>query len=395
MEWWCHWALARSLGSGEQCTRMNLIRPPRWTRFVTGLLALGFLSMIVALGINALSDSQIDSRDEVLLFATDARKSNNGAHWEIPVHGWVFQPGQDSALQATVTTTLRSALGLGADEPAGSLFEDRVRSFLFDNERDKHITVRVAGHEHRLGPTDPSGHFEAMIEVPANRVAAETHELTIEAISPVHPAGRFQGKVLLIPPRGLSVISDIDDTVKVTQVTDRRELLRNTFMRPFAAVQGMAPFYQRLASAGAVFHYVSSSPWQLYPALTAFLHQAGFPPATLHLKRFRPKDTTVLDLFADPLETKVPAIRALMARHPGRSFVLVGDSGEKDPEVYGSIAREAAASGGKTQVVAILIRNVTNEPVDSPRMTAAFAGLPRPLWQVFTDPAELAVPTPP
>ena len=75
---------------------------------------------------------------------------------------------------------------------------------------------------------------------------------------------KFHGSALLVPEHGLSVVSDIDDTIKISQVRDRRELLRNTFAREFVAAPGMAARYQQLAaSADTRFHYVSSSPLQL------------------------------------------------------------------------------------------------------------------------------------
>lgn len=95
-------------------------------------------------------------------------------------------------------------------------------------------------------------------------------------------------ELLLIPPTGLSIISDIDDTVKLSDVLNKRELLRNTFLREFVPVDGMAALYQHWEQQhDAVFHYVSASPWQLQPELEAFLRSSGFPLATFHLKSVR------------------------------------------------------------------------------------------------------------
>ena len=74
----------------------------------------------------------------------------------------------------------------------------------------------------------------------------------------------------------------------------------------------------------------------------------------------------------------------MLADHPRRRFVLVGDSGERDPEVYGAIAREHAA-----RIDAVLIRDVTGEPADAERYRLAFDGVARERWRLFTDPAEL------
>ena len=152
------------------------------------------------------------------------------------------------------------------------------------------------------------------------------------------------------------MISDIDDTIKISQVTQKRELLRNTFLRPFRAVVGMPALYQAWADQGAEFHLVSSSPWQLYEPLSGFVRAEAFPPATFHLRRIRLKDPTTLISFGAPQELKVQTISALLQRFPARRFVLVGDSGEQDPEAYGQVARQFP-----DQVAAIFIREVAAE----------------------------------
>ena len=122
----------------------------------------------------------------------------------------------------------------------------------------------------------------------------------------------------------------------------------------------------------------------MYEALSQFLNATDFPPATFHLRRVRFKDTSVLELFSDSLETKVARITERFETHPHRRFVLVGDSGEKDPEVYGNIAREYP-----TRIVQILIRQVTDEPRQSPRYTEALRDVPPTLWQLFRTREEI------
>jgi phosphatidate phosphatase APP1 len=177
------------------------------------------------------------------------------------------------------------------------------------------------------------------------------------------------------------VISDIDDTIKVSVVRDRVEMLRNTFLRPFRAVNGMSALYARWAANGAVFHYVSSSPWQLYAPLERFMDEAGFPAGGIHL-RWLLKRGEKYDLTASSMTHKLTTIAALLALHPRRSFVLVGDSGEKDPEIYGEIARKNPG-----RITRILIRKAPLADESAARYEAAFAGLPATLWQVFAEPA--------
>src|SRR6185295_2069331 len=102
--------------------------------------------------------------------------------------------------------------------------------------------------------------------------------------------GLATGQAYLLPPTGESVISDIDDTLKHSQVACKKTLLANTFLRPYETIPGMAGVFRDWWAEGAAFHYVSSSPWQLYEHLAAHLADEGFPTGSFHLRHFRLRD---------------------------------------------------------------------------------------------------------
>ena len=183
----------------------------------------------------------------------------------------------------------------------------------------------------------------------------------------------------------VSIISDIDDTVKISEVTDRRQLLENTFFKAFQSVPGMSELYRDLVARGARLHFVSSSPWQLYPPLRDFLLEAGFPWASLDLKSIRFRDQTLLNLFKEGTETKPEQIIPILQRYPERIFILIGDSGEHDPEVYGDIARRFPDS-----IQRILIRSLDSAGRDNARYQDAFKSVPAHKWQLFDSPDQLS-----
>ena len=198
----------------------------------------------------------------------------------------------------------------------------------------------------------------------------------------------FAGAVQLVARTGLSVVSDIDDTIKDSNVLDKRELALNTFVRDFRGVPGMSDLYQGWARGGAVvFHYVSGSPWQLLAPIVDFMERDRFPRGSFHLRRFRVKDSSGREFLENrTLEFKVDTIDRLMALLPDRRFVFVGDSGEKDPEVYADLAARCPR-----QVAAILIRDVTQEDRTSPRFVRLFTPLAGHIERrVFRAPGELA-----
>lgn len=130
------------------------------------------------------------------------------------------------------------------------------------------------------------------------------------------------------------------------------------------------------------------------PALGSFtrhyehLADAGFPWATLSLKNVRFRDETLLNLFKSGTETKPRQIEAILNRYPQRQFLLIGDNGEQDPEVYGNIERRYPE-----QITQILIRNVADERRNESRYTTAFRKGASNKWQFFNEvPSSLEFP---
>jgi hypothetical protein len=335
--------------------------------------------------------SSLASDEVVVFFATAARLAVDGRSWVVPVHGWVYEPEEDSRLRAATLGLFRRALGLEAEDARSTIFKERVRAFLVDNEGGKRMVVRVGKRVHALPESGPNGHFEGELRLPVDEVDEMRRSgeaggawIRFQAVLPAGDERVFAGAFEAVGDDGLSVVSDIDDTIKVTGVLEKKELLANTFLREFRAVPGMADLYRAWSEKGACFHYVSSSPWQLHAPLAEFTRSAGFPAGSFHLKLFRWKDSSFFELFASPEETKPRAIEPLFAAYPRRRFLLVGDSGEKDPEVYGALARKHPE-----RVARILIRATSGEDADAERFQKAFQGVPRERWQVFRDPAEV------
>jgi hypothetical protein len=336
----------------------------------------------------SLPAADLKGDEQVIFFPTQARPVKGG--YELALHGWVFEPER----RRLWTAALRRAVGLDDDEltpQERTTFAERSRFFVADNERRKTVRLQVGARRVKLAASAPNGHFTDRLRVTPEELGSLTPDgkgkdgpmtLTVLAEAGVRACPTH---LQVLDDTGVSVISDIDDTIKVSEVLDKRVLLRNTFCRPFQAVPGMAMLYRGWAeSAAARFHYVSASPWQLYPPLAEFLQASRFPAGSFHLRLLRLKDKTLLELLRSPEGYKLEAIGALLSRHPGRRFVLVGDSGEKDPEVYGQIARQYAR-----QVRWILIRDVTGEPAGATRYQQAFRGVAEGCWRVFKEPAEI------
>src|SRR5690606_22517745 len=115
------------------------------------------------------------------------------------------------------------------------------------------------------------------------------------------------------------------------------------------------------------------------------LEREDFPWATLSLKNIRFRDRSFFALFQPGTETKPPQIRSLITAFPLRNFILVGDSGEADPEVYAEIMGEFPE-----RVHHVFIRNITAEPLDNERFQLLVDDPSR--WTLFSDPAAIHLP---
>ena len=299
----------------------------------------------------------------------------SGAQWVIPMRIWVHEPRQ---LTETAITQL---VADGRDRSAAEVerFQDRLSDLVADDESHEQVafafdndppgetfTLREADGTPKL--SDLNGLIVGELRLTSARAqellkaqGSNQGWLRLHVVSPGH---RGDGRVRLIEPRGLSVISDIDDTIKVTNIPAGGEVvIENTFYRPFVAAPGMAEKYRRLGEETA-FHYVSGGSWQLYRPLAGFIATAGYPEGSFHMKSVRKhlltpgawQDLGKLAGGDATIGQKLGQISAIIGDFPHRRFILVGDSGEYDPEVYREIRRRFPR-----QIEAIWIRDLVDD----------------------------------
>jgi hypothetical protein len=323
--------------------------------------------------------------ESVTFFPTYGCRSPQGGGWQVTVHGWVYRPKESSLRRAAVLGLLRRAARLDRDTIASVTMKGRLRPFLFDNKRARRFSVELGQIVHDLPASNPNGHFRVTLNIADGSLPPSTTTLPEESRSlPFSVLGHgksertLAGEVRLIGEKGVSVISDIDDTIKISEVTNRRELFANTFVRDFRAVPKMADAYRIWSGAGASFHYVSASPWQLFDPLSALLADQRFPAGSVHLRDFRFKDRSLVQFLSETDVAKRRVAEKILRDFPHREFILVGDSGERDPEMYAGLARDVLV-----QVRHIYIRNVTGEQRENERFRAAFHAVSDEKWTLF------------
>lgn len=149
------------------------------------------------------------------------------------------------------------------------------------------------------------------------------------------------------------VVSDVDDTVMVTLLPRPLLAAWNSFgvrVHKRRPVTGMAQLLHRVqegqGSDGLVV-YLSTGAWNIAPTLAAFLRANGFPPGPLLLTAWGPTQT---GWFRDGIVHKRRSLERLAAEFPQVRWLLVGDDGQHDPQIYGDFA---AAHPDAVRAVAI------------------------------------------
>lgn len=262
--------------------------------------------------------------------------------------------------------------GVRPGDDADSIWRNALNMYR-QLESDEIPNATVAGRLHgatATAVTDKEGYFTLVFELPqplpAGKLWREV-ELRLDAApvpleGPVTATGRA-----LTPPKTAvyGVISDIDDTILQSSATNYLQAARLLFLHnartrlPFKGAAALYRAFQAGADgeAGNPLFYVSSSPRNIFLLLTEFLEFHDFPLGPLFLKDY--------GLERDQLFTsghaahKLAQIEAVLETYPDLPFVLVGDSGQKDPEIYAEVAARYPG-----RIRAIYVRDVTDPERD-------------------------------
>ncbi len=280
--------------------------------------------------------------------------------------------GHGTASLVHVKGRVREQTGVASPLPSHSPVQNlvaTVRRFTATPVPGAQVMVRVGGAEVRVS-SDADGYFRTTVH-PELALEAGWHDLTATLLADPE-AGRPEGEPLssqvLVPAPDASfgVISDLDDTVIRSEITSPARALATMLFhnaRTRAPFQGVATFYKALQAGPSgeqsnPLFYVSSSPWNLYDLITAFLEIQGIPVGPLFLRAW--------GLDADALPGgghsghKSAIILGLLDTYPTLPFVLIGDSGQEDPEIYRDVV---IARPGR--ILSVYIRDVTTPERDA------------------------------
>jgi phosphatidate phosphatase APP1 len=232
------------------------------------------------------------------------------------------------------------------------------------------VSARVPGARVRIHcggavrevTADRHGYFATCLQLPPQKISPLWREYLVELVAPRGEEEiTARGEILAATPAARRVIvSDIDDTVIFTGVSNKLKMLWRLFAQgahdrvPFP---GIAALYRGLHAGPKgdeqnPMIYVSRSPWSIYPMLEEFfqLHHIPIGPVL----QLRDWGVSLRHPFPRPARGhKRELVERILAVYPTLPLVLIGDSGQRDPELYVSTARRHPG-----RVAAIYVRDL-------------------------------------
>jgi Uncharacterized conserved protein (DUF2183) len=340
------------------------------------------------------------NEDEHIVFYPAYGFQDADGQWKLCIRGRIFER---VGLSADFSSTVASLLGVGKTEDdiaslglnsgerdPHQLFAERVKPFLVEGERGETFPVTVLEEECDMGESDASGYFETAVLLPPDRVVATLRKQGQPWVSFTTRDRKgqreFRGQSQLLPPTGITVVSDIDDTIKDTNISEPREMVANTLFRPFRAVAGMTEVYRSWEQRGASFVYLSNGPYQLYQPLAQFLG-TNYPAGAYYLRQVNwqlvrhavDKLIAADDEMGLTENAKKHNLIPILRRFPTRRFLLIGDSTERDADIYADLylgenfPHKFTQEPYRDRIMRIYIRDVAN----SRRRSAAAAAIER------------------
>ena len=169
------------------------------------------------------------------------------------------------------------------------VIKERLSSFFARSIPNTELSITI-GSESKVDnlkqlyiSTDGYGHFETTIEVPYKPSVIQASSKLVDTVFAFQDINVYSNS-------GIGIISDIDDTVKLTGVIgEKMVLLRNLLTNEVSlwSIPAVIKWYQNIYKRENVsFFYVSNSPWQLYNTINEYFQHTGLPPGSVHLKRY-------------------------------------------------------------------------------------------------------------
>lgn len=235
--------------------------------------------------------------------------------------------------------------------------------------------------------TTAQGDYDAFVQIKnlsSGGLLAGNETDTVQRLN-VYTNGTQTGNATayLVPPKGITFISDIDDILRVTKIYNPKEGLLNSFARQFTPWMNMPEIYanwSKTLPSSTHFHYLTTTPEQVTRNYMDFIFKT-YPGGSFDTRPLNFSDVSATLSIRNFLLTKI------FQTYPERKFVLVADTSNSDVmKAYPQLAHDYP-----NQVQCILLRNTsaTDEEDWFPYDTSGFKGLNNRSYMFFKVPDDL------
>ncbi|KAF3282244.1 hypothetical protein TWF970_001657 [Orbilia oligospora] len=355
-----------------------------WNR-ITANVGLGFLNL----------PSNVDVNDLIWLHTTTAFQ-RNGVWWT--EFNASFFHGDSGNHPSKLVAEIARLIGITEDDKeTREIVAKRAKLFLRKTIIGRKLNVQIENGQVVALPGSGSSGISAK-ELPISFATAPKGG-DIVKLCGILPANAKYGPVetdmIVADPEGWAVISDIDDTIKVTDTLSMKSLLVHTFAEEPTPTPGFPDFYKHLDKVldKPAWFYISASPYNLYPFLLSFI-KANYPFGQPILRDMSWMSVAGLmaSVSTGTQEYKTMEIRKLIGQWlPKRKYICIGDSTQTDPETYVEMYKAFPEA-----IKVIWIRVVTGvdeaeekKKNSAERFEKAFKDVPKEVWKTFHDVSEL------
>lgn len=229
-------------------------------------------------------------------------------------------------------------------------------------------------------PTTEQGDYDGFVQINGNGLEAGNTTNELQRMN-VYTEGDINGNATsyLVPSSGLTIISDIDDILRVTKIYQPKEGLLNSFARPFEQWMNMPSIYANWSRSipNVHFHYLTTTPEQITRNYMDFIFKT-YPGGSFDTRPLNFSDVSAT------LQIRRFLLDKVFLTYPQRKFVLVADTTNSDVMK----AYPALATDYPDQVQCILLRNTSaTDPENKfPYNTGGFEGLDESKYMFFQVP---------
>lgn len=191
---------------------------------------------------------EISYQSEEMMLFPNIGFQRKDLHWRLNVHGWRFQRSNRNKFLGKSSSALVERLARLLATPEQIVYyndtfrHDRLKPFMVQGKKNEEISIIIGEKHNFTTKTDHDGQFRTSFIIPDADVQELMNISKNDRIIIYKAVGDngdiWKGKIHLLERRGLSIISDIDDTIKISEVLDKLRLVANTFIHSFRVVEG-------------------------------------------------------------------------------------------------------------------------------------------------------------